>query len=98
MLTALCLFCLLCQELYRDTVRACQAGVKKIKIHLDVSLVRYVKGNMRDFFKYISSKRKTRDNEVGDLGAKDVERGEVFDAFFYLSICWKDQTSGIPGP
>lgn len=96
-LTALCLFCLLCRDQYKDTVRACRAGVRKTKAHLEVSLARYVKGNKRDFQKFISSKRMTRENMLGDFGTKDMEKAQVFDAFFYLSFCWKDQLSGIPG-
>ena len=60
--------------------------------------MRYVKDNKKDFYKYISNKTKTREKEVRDPGTKDMEKAEVFDAFFYLCFCGKDQPSGIPGP
>lgn len=28
---------------------------------------------------------------------KYMEKAEVFNAFFYVSFCWKDQPLGIPG-
>lgn len=65
----------------------CRAGVRKTKAYPEVSLASYVKSNKRDFYKYISSKKKTSENKVGDLGTKDMEKAEVFYAFFYLSFC-----------
>ncbi|GAB0205877.1 mitochondrial enolase superfamily member 1 [Grus japonensis] len=47
-----------------------------------------VKGNQKGFFKYISSKRKTRENvalllnEVGALVMEDTEKAELLNAFF----------------
>ncbi|GAB0177726.1 target of Nesh-SH3 [Grus japonensis] len=49
---------------------------------------RNVKNNKKGFFKYISSKRKTRENvglllnEVGDLVTDDTEEAELLNAFF----------------
>jgi len=52
-------------------VRACREAMRKAKVHLESNLARNVKDNKKGFFKYISSKRKARDN-VGPA----AERGE----------------------
>jgi len=53
-------------EEYRNVVKACRDAMRKAKVHLELNLSRDVKDNKKSFFKYISSKRKTRDN-VGPL-------------------------------
>jgi len=53
-------------EEYRNVVRACRDATRKAKADLELKLARDVKNNKKGFFKYISSKRKTRDN-VGPL-------------------------------
>jgi len=61
---------------------------RKAKAHLELKLARDVKNNKKDFFNYISSKRKARDkvgpllNEVGVLLTKDAEKAELPNAFF----------------
>ena len=61
---------------------------RKAKAHLGLNLARYVKDNKEDFFKYISSKRKTGEtvglllNEVGALVMQDAEEAELLNAFF----------------
>ena len=40
----------------------CRDGVRKVKAHLDLTVVRDKKGNTKGFYRYISSKRKTREN------------------------------------
>lgn len=37
-------------------------GVRKVKVDMEVNLARDVKGNKKGFYKYINSKRKTREN------------------------------------
>jgi len=49
-------------EEYRNVVRACREATRKAKAHLELNLTRDVKDNKKGFFKYISSKRKTREN------------------------------------
>jgi len=49
-------------EEYRNVVRACRDATKKAKVHLELKLARDVKDNKKGYFKYISSKWKTRDN------------------------------------
>jgi len=69
-------------------VRACRDATRKARSHLELNLARDVKDNKKRFFKYISSKRKTRENvelllnEVGVLVTEDTEKAELLNAFF----------------
>jgi len=75
-------------EEYRNVVRVCRDAMRKAKVHLELSLGRNVKNNKKSFFKYIGSKRKTRENvgrllkEVGALVTEDAEKAETLNAFF----------------
>jgi len=75
-------------EEYRNVVKACRDATRKAKAHLELSLARDVKDNKKSFFKYINSKRKTRENvglllnEVGVLVTEDAEKAELLNAFF----------------
>jgi len=75
-------------EEYRNVVKACRDATRKAKAHLELNLARDVKDNKKSFFKYISSKWKTRDNvgpllkEVGALVTEDAEKAELLNAFF----------------
>lgn len=51
---------------YRNIVRVCRDITMKIKAHPELSLVRAIKDNKKDFYKYISSKRKIKEN-MGSL-------------------------------
>jgi len=65
----------------------CRDAVKKAKVLLEFNHARNVKDN-KSFFKYISSKRMTREdvglllNGVGALVTKDTEKTELLNAFF----------------
>lgn len=65
-----------------------------------LSVTRNVKDKKR-FYKYINSKRKTKENMgpllngAGALVTKDTEEPEVLNAFC-LCLYWKDWLSGIP--
>ncbi|GAB0186306.1 mitochondrial enolase superfamily member 1 [Grus japonensis] len=69
-------------------VRVCRDATRKAKARLEFSPARDVKDNKKGFFKYISSKRKTRENvgpllnEVGALVMEDTEKVELLNAFF----------------
>lgn len=52
-----------------------------------------MKSRKRDSYKYINSKRKAEEMR---WETKDMKKAEVFGAFFYLRLCWKEQPSGIP--
>ncbi|GAB0206992.1 mitochondrial enolase superfamily member 1 [Grus japonensis] len=73
---------------YRDVVRECRDAMRKAKAPLKLSLAKDVKDNKKGFFKYMSSKRKTRENvgpllnEVGALVTEDTEKAELLNAFF----------------
>jgi len=75
-------------EEYRNVVRACNDATRKTKVHLELNLARDVKDSKKGCFKYISSKRKTRDNvgrllnEVGALVTEDMEKAELLNALF----------------
>jgi len=75
-------------EEYRNVVKACRVATRKAKAHLELNLVRDVKDNKKSFFRYISSKWKTRDNvgpllnEVGALVMEDAEKAELLNACF----------------
>jgi len=73
-------------EEYRNVVRACREAMGKA--HQELNLARDVKDNNKGFFKYISCKRKTRQNvgpllnEVDVLVAEETERAELLNALF----------------
>jgi len=74
-------------EKYRNIVRECREATTKAKVHLEFNLARDDKDNKKSFFKYISSKRKTRENarpllnEVGVLVMEDAEKAELVNTF-----------------
>jgi len=72
----------------RNIVRACRDATRKAKVHLELNLAKDVKDNEKGFFKYNSSKRKTRENVrlllngVSALVMEDTEKAELLNAFF----------------
>jgi len=64
-------------------------GVKKANNHLMLNLVRDVKDKKKSFYRYISSKRKIRENVgpllngAGDPVMRDMERAMAHNAFDY---------------
>uniref|UniRef100_A0A8C3BA48 Reverse transcriptase domain-containing protein n=1 Tax=Cairina moschata TaxID=8855 RepID=A0A8C3BA48_CAIMO len=75
-------------EEYRCVVRACRDAKRKAKAHLEMRLAKEIKDNKKGFFKYVNSKRKTRDNvgpllnKGGVLVTGDAEKAEILNAFF----------------
>ncbi|GAB0178198.1 mitochondrial enolase superfamily member 1 [Grus japonensis] len=75
-------------EEYRETVRAARDQVRKAKALIEISLARDIKDNKKSFYRYVSEKRKTRENvgplwnEMGDLVTQDMEKAEVLNDFF----------------
>ncbi|KGL74422.1 hypothetical protein N309_09388, partial [Tinamus guttatus] len=75
-------------EEYRNIVRKCRGATRKAKAHLELELARDVRGNRKGFYKYISSKGKTRENVSpplngeGALVAEDAEKAELLNAAF----------------
>ncbi|GAB0187092.1 hypothetical protein GRJ2_001174500 [Grus japonensis] len=68
-------------EEYRETVQAAREQVRKAKALIDISLARDVKDNKKRFYRYVSEKRGTRENEMGDLVTQDMEKAEVRNDF-----------------
>jgi len=85
-------------EEYRNVVKACRDATRKAKAHLELNLERDVKDNKKSFFKYISSKWKSRDNvgpllnEVGVPMTKDAEKSD------FPSACFATAFSAKTGP
>ncbi|GAB0206541.1 mitochondrial enolase superfamily member 1 [Grus japonensis] len=75
-------------EEYRETVRAARDQVRKAKALIEISLARDDKDNKKSFYRYVSDKRRTRENvgplrnETGDLVPQDMEKAEVLSDFF----------------
>ncbi|GAB0203750.1 hypothetical protein GRJ2_002840600 [Grus japonensis] len=75
-------------EEYRETVRAARAQVRKAKAQIELNLARDVKDKKKSFYRYVSDKRRTRENvgplrnETGDLVTQDREKAEVLNDFF----------------
>ncbi|GAB0176269.1 mitochondrial enolase superfamily member 1 [Grus japonensis] len=75
-------------EEYRETVRAAREQVRKAKTLIEISLARDVKDNKKSFYRYVSDKRKMRENvdplwkETGDLVTRNMEKAEVLNEFF----------------
>ncbi|GAB0186313.1 mitochondrial enolase superfamily member 1 [Grus japonensis] len=72
----------------RETVRAAREQVRKAKALTEISLARDVKDNRKSFYRYVSDKRRMRENvgplwnETGDLVTQDMEKAEVLNDFF----------------
>jgi len=79
-------------EEYREIVWAARDQVRKATALIEFSLSRDVKGSKKSFYRYISDKRKTRDNvgplrmETRDLVTCNMEKAEVRNGFFCFSL------------
>ncbi|GAB0190148.1 mitochondrial enolase superfamily member 1 [Grus japonensis] len=75
-------------EEYRETVRTARDQVRKAKALIEISLARDVKDKKKSFYRYVSEKRRTRENvgplwnETGNLVTQDMEKAEVLNDFF----------------
>ncbi|KAK4813827.1 hypothetical protein QYF61_001831 [Mycteria americana] len=76
------------QEDYKGVARLCREKSRRAKAELELSLAAAVKDNKKHFFKYISSKRRAKENLQplvdggGNTVTKDEEKAEVLNAFF----------------
>ncbi|KAK4830772.1 hypothetical protein QYF61_013261 [Mycteria americana] len=76
------------QEGYKGVARLCREKIRRAKAELELSLAAAVKDNKNHFFKYISSKRRAKENlqppvdRGGNTVTKDEEKAEVLNAFF----------------
>ena len=70
-------------ESYKEVVRAARDQVRKAKTQIELNLARNTKGNKRKFYKYISDKRKAKEDvcplwkETGDLVTRDMKKAAV---------------------
>ncbi|KFP96141.1 hypothetical protein N329_05204, partial [Haliaeetus albicilla] len=75
-------------EEYREIVQAARDQVRKAKDLIELNLARDVEGNKKSFCRYVSDKRKTRENvgalrkATGDLVTWDMEKADVLNDFF----------------
>ncbi|KAK4823010.1 hypothetical protein QYF61_024812 [Mycteria americana] len=76
------------QEDCKGVARLCREKIRRAKAELELNLAAAVKDNKKYFFKYISSKRRAKENLQplvdggGNTVTKDEERAEVLNAFF----------------
>ncbi|KAK4817214.1 hypothetical protein QYF61_003738 [Mycteria americana] len=76
------------QEDYKGVARLCREKIRMAKTELELNLAAAVKDNKKYFFKYISSKRRAKENlqplvdRGGNTVTKDEEKAEVLNAFF----------------
>ncbi|KFV02613.1 hypothetical protein N340_00830, partial [Tauraco erythrolophus] len=75
-------------EEYRAIVRATRDQVRKAKALIELNLARDIKGNKKSFYRYVSDKKRSRENvgplrkEMGDPATWDMEKAEVLNDFF----------------
>ncbi|PKK34045.1 INO80 complex subunit C [Columba livia] len=75
-------------EEYKVVVRVRRDAVSEAKFHLELNLAKDIKDNKKGFFKYISSKRKVRENVgplligVGAMLMDDRKKAELLNAAF----------------
>jgi len=89
------------QEEYRSLVRSCREEIQKAKARLELSLATVVRDNKKCFCKYISNKKRSKENlhplldARGNTANKDGEKAEVLNAFF--ASVFNSQTSCSQG-
>lgn len=80
---------------YWQILPATRDQVRTTKALKELNLPRDHKNNSKTFYRYISGKRKTRENvgplqkETGELVTQDMEKVEVLNDFFCLSLHWQ---------
>ncbi|KFV01565.1 hypothetical protein N340_02895, partial [Tauraco erythrolophus] len=82
-------------EEYKEIVQATRDQVRKAKALIELNLARDIKGKKKNFYRYVSDKKTTRENvgplrkETGDLATWDMEKTEVLNDFFALAFTGK---------
>ncbi|PKU36894.1 hypothetical protein llap_12800 [Limosa lapponica baueri] len=62
--------------------------IRQAKAQIEINLARDIKDNKKRFYRYVSDKRKTREDvgpfrkKRGDLNTQDMEKAEVLNDFF----------------
>ncbi|KFV02308.1 hypothetical protein N340_11981, partial [Tauraco erythrolophus] len=86
-------------EEYREIVRVTRDQIRKAKALIELNLARDIKGNKKGFYRYVSDKKRSRENvgplqkETGDLATQDMEKAEVLDDFFVSVFTGKSSSS-----
>ncbi|KAK4828655.1 hypothetical protein QYF61_000303 [Mycteria americana] len=76
------------QEDYKDVVRLCREKIRRAKAQLELNLATAINDNKKCFYKYISNKRRAKENlhplldAGGNIVTKDEEKAEELNAFF----------------
>ncbi|KFV01564.1 hypothetical protein N340_02894, partial [Tauraco erythrolophus] len=76
------------REEYKEMVQATRDQVRKAKALIELNLARDIKGNKKNFYRYVSDKNRPREDagplwkETGDLATWDMEKAEVLNDFF----------------
>ncbi|CAM5152844.1 unnamed protein product [Eretmochelys imbricata] len=89
------------REEYKNIAQACRSEIRKAKSNLELQLARDVKSNKKDFFRYVSNKKKVKEgpllNEGGNLVTEDVEKANILNAFFasVFTIKVSSQTTAL---
>ncbi|GAB0176509.1 mitochondrial enolase superfamily member 1 [Grus japonensis] len=82
-------------EKNRESVRAARDQVRKAKALTEFNPARNVKDNKKSFYRYVSEKRRTRENvgplqnETGELVTQDMEKAEVLNESFASAFTGK---------
>ncbi|GAB0208941.1 hypothetical protein GRJ2_003359800 [Grus japonensis] len=88
-------------EEHREIVQAARDQVRKAKAPRELNLARDIEGNKKSFYRYVSDKRKTRENvgplwnEKRDLVTQDMEKAEVLNDFFALVFTGKGSSHTV---
>ncbi|KAK4816829.1 hypothetical protein QYF61_023893 [Mycteria americana] len=75
-------------EDYKDVVGLCREKIRRAKAQLELNLATAVKDNKKCFYKYISNKRRAKENlhplldAGGNIVTENEEKAEVLNAFF----------------
>ncbi len=86
---------------YKEVAKVCREEVRKAKAQLELRLATAAKENKKSFYKYISGKRRSKENfyplldAVGNVTTEDKEKAEVLNAFF--TSAFNSQISYLEG-
>ncbi|KFV07990.1 hypothetical protein N340_00490, partial [Tauraco erythrolophus] len=86
-------------EEYREIVQTTRDQVRKAKALIELNLSRDIKGNKKNFHRYILDIKRSRENigplqkETGDLAHQDMEKAEVLNDFFVSVFIGKSSSS-----
>ena len=80
------------QNEYKEVVTMCRGEIRKAKAQLEFNLAAGVKRNKKLFYKYIDSKRRTKENihslldEAGNVTTEDKQKGGGSECLLYICL------------